>query len=129
MPCEFCSEATNVEKYRLALDPTIPLHYCPACGENLNLVNVLFCMEKAVREAWAEENNTVEIDGEILKFERLPSPEKRPPVKPRDMTVDLDKIDISKEMAMLREHDLKTRRDYFAERVKHFMEEKMKDDT
>lgn len=75
--------------------------YCPICGQNIKILELFARTFNELIEQHRKE--TVKIDGEELEYVRVPSDPKtdKKEVKPMDMSIDLDKIDISKEMLML----------------------------
>jgi transcriptional regulator of aromatic amino acid metabolism len=108
MACEFCKESELVSG----------MNYCPYCGKNLKMARFLSYMLQANKEAYrlvflqnyidTECNNeTVEIDGEILDMERIECPTEETEFTPLDYSFDsdkLNKIDISKERALLEKY-------------------------
>ena len=127
MACEFCSDAELVNG----------MNYCPYCGNNLTIGIWIAAFLQAENEkrrriflqAQLEKeraNETVEIDGEILTVERIPSPAKEARPTPLDYSFNPDKIDISKEMAMLEKHynPFAKHCEYISERLDQMMKEK-----
>lgn len=134
MSCEFCSNPANIDGLQDVLGEDASLRYCPICGDDINITYFIVKMEGVVKEAFekatldiarqSKENQTVEIDGEVLEFERLPSPKKKPPVKPKSMAVDLDNIDITKEMELLEKRGFNPVRAAIDETIRRHMKEK-----
>lgn len=130
MACEYCCKQLSRDSIRLMLGPNVPLRYCPACGEDVKISEFLDSMKEAADDALTKAfieldkaNETVEIDGETLIVERIPTIEK-PISRPMDLGINLDNIDISREMAMLSESPLKKHEKYISERVKQMIKEK-----
>lgn len=131
MSCEFCKNLEEVDD----------INYCPYCGDSLiirrfisNGINVIKeNTRRLIIQAELEKeraNETVEIDGETLIVEHIKTPPKSKKQKstPLNYEFDPDKIDISKEMAMLEKHynkhPLDKHKDYISERVTQLMKEK-----
>ena len=110
MSCEFCKDWNNIRAAEEKLGYKI--EYCPNCGEYIYVVYTLCMMKKAVDKCLelhlldGKCQETVEIDGEKLVVERekitnFGDPEMFTTEHRMSMKVDLDKVDISKEMEML----------------------------
>lgn len=137
MACEYCMSRDAREHIRRALGSYMHVVYCPCCGSNMAIVAWFFdareTAEGELTNAFIEmdkANETVEIDGETLTVEHVPpkNKKKNQTCKPMDMGVDLDKIDIAREMAMLEDqiggNPLTKHREYISERVKQMIKEK-----
>lgn len=114
MPCKCCYNLEKIAEIREKIGPAIELNCCPVCGSDLNIARFSLSMKDGVEEEFRKlyatayikrerRNETVEIDGEILPVVHVPTPMDKPVSKPLDLAVDLDKIDITREMAMLQE--------------------------
>lgn len=128
MSCKFCREPELING----------MNYCPYCGDNIKMRVFISEMLKRAGETSRllylqtcldreRNNNTVEIDGETLIFERIESNESnesKPRSTPIDYSFDLDKIDISKEMAMLQKHynPFAKHADHISERLEQMKE-------
>lgn len=101
MSCDYCNNNGN--------QPFIKQHgfkYCPMCGESFMIPRLINELNDIVKFLYTE---TVEIDGETLTVERTPfKPSKN--VWAFDFEedkLDLDKIDISKELEWLEDYNRK----------------------
>lgn len=139
MACEHCSSKESRCAIVLLLGPHIPAHYCPACGESLVVSEFLDSMKKRVDDELTalfvemdKRDETVEIDGVKLIVEHVPPMPKtvKAAFTPINYSVDLDKIDIGREMGMLEEkmggNPITKHKEYIHERVKQMMNEKGK---
>lgn len=111
MACKFCEDLEKLAKVRSVIGAQTPLNYCPVCGEYLTIMDFIREAKSFVDTLWREsvkQQETVEIDGETLVVERIPSPKPEPKpkavAKPLDMAFDLDKISIDKEVKLLEDH-------------------------
>lgn len=142
MPCEYCENLNKITEIRNQLGSDIKLNYCPVCGSDINISGFILSLklrfdeyaQEAFKRVYIEHEHrkeTVEIDGEILPVVRIKPLKKSPISKPLPLAVDLDKIDISREMAMIQEHygghPLEQHREHISERVIQKMKEKQND--
>ena len=101
--CDLCNDKERLDDLRWEFENRlfIELRYCPVCGENLQFVENLRKLFDIVDSSCVPE--TVEIDGRRLVVEReKPKVEdKKTKMTPINMAMDLEKIDISREVAML----------------------------
>lgn len=97
--CGFCDKYENV---------VIPIHdaqyrkyyinYCPMCGEKIDHARRLLEYITGSKDG----REYVEIDGERLEVVR-----QNTGAKPRDLDIDLDNIDISRELELLDQHHIR----------------------
>lgn len=110
MACEYCEDLEKLADIRRRLAPDIKPIYCPVCGEYLDVAENLRRFKKLIDEMAQTELNraiveaykagdTVEVDGEELAVEYISSG-----VKPVDMGINLDTVDIKRELELLRKH-------------------------
>lgn len=110
MACEYCGDLEKLADIRRRLGPDIELNHCPVCGEYLAAMSHIrefkvwinnLAVERLQRAIINNEKltDTVEIDGKTLKVEYQPSN-----VKPMDIGINLDKVDISREVELLKKH-------------------------
>lgn len=111
MLCEFCSDSKNIKTFKKFLDDMdFKASYCPICGEKIYIYpyDKLFEFFEAASKALNIKMEYVTVDGELLLLDRKPS-KKENPVKvishPIEMKVDLDNINIDREMEMLKKLD------------------------
>lgn len=121
MSCKFCIDEKNLQNLASAVPGDYKLRYCPVCGTDIAqttlFMQILEEADRSFKDGWRKlfmtaeiqktkkEGETVKIDGEILEFERLPPKEKKFISKPFELGVDLDKIDISREMEILKKRN------------------------
>jgi hypothetical protein len=80
------------------------LKYCPSCGSPAYVSEFLRTVRSELEEltnAKKMPETVLDENGKPLIFERIETPEGQPAPKPMDMTIDLDKIDISREEHLL----------------------------
>lgn len=105
MPCEFCRTREDWDRLATKLGTDIKLNYCPVCGEASYIKDFLEWMraanDAAIKSLMTALPDTIlDENGNELKFERAKSTEKKP-VKPMDMSIDLDKVNIDYEMSLI----------------------------
>lgn len=105
MPCDHCRSREEwdrlVETHKSIFGPDAELNYCPYCGEASYVRDFLDNMKAQLEAEWDKLSRTEEIldeNGNPMIFTR---PKTKPAAKPREMGVDLDKIDISYEESLL----------------------------
>lgn len=105
MSCDFCMNESSIKE----LESKYSAHFCPACGESLMVSKALITLrKKCIENLLKQTEETVEIDGEKLIYDRTPlSPIKLEDDDPRIRPYDPDNVDISKELAMLKKHNEK----------------------
>lgn len=109
MACDFCKDENSLKELCSRYDA----HFCPVCGESLTIAKVLINIQKEfAKKRISELDKTVEIDGEILIYDRTPIrpinlKEEKPIKDPRIRPYNPDNVDISKELEMLKKHDKK----------------------
>lgn len=112
--CKFCNDPNNLAALERWLNRNaygVFLTTCPVCGIDLKVARYLKSIEEDLDEMWcdvreqilASVEETVEIDGETLTLERIPSDPKKPAPKPMDMTFDLDKVNIDRELELIKQ--------------------------
>lgn len=104
MACEFCLNYSDEIRKTVMNYLDVRAHYCPVCGERLDAVD-FYNIVKTLADACTH-RNTVVCDGEVLEFD---SSEKSPwSYDGSTKTLELDKVDISREIEILnnyaREH-------------------------
>jgi hypothetical protein len=106
MPCKFCS---NEKEFIDFVNKFPDTQYCPVCGCTRAMVEFFL----AVKHINFEPMETVVIDGKTLIYEREPIKMEieKPSVTRIDLTHDPDKVDISKELEMLKKYNDKQRKD------------------
>lgn len=97
--CEFCDEYKNI---------VIPIrtyqykyfypNYCPNCGEKIDHARRLLAYITGSKDG----REYVDIDGEKLVVDR-----QNTGAKPRDLDIDLDSVDISRELELLDQHHIR----------------------
>lgn len=112
MSCKYCSNHNNIENIKIVLNnANVNLVYCPICGEEIKDLSYQDDITKMFYNALKALNIKMEyvtIDGELFLVDReIPKKEKSIKVisHPIDMKVDLNKINIDKEMEMLKKLD------------------------
>lgn len=109
MSCEFCKNAFVMDDLADLVSGHGEVNFCPVCGANLQvqrtLVQIMNSLSADVPHIIKDEN------GEVIIFERQPSdpPEKKEPVKPMDYSIDLDNVNIDREIEILNKRGIKTK--------------------
>ena len=105
--CDFCRDRHLLGELQLIFDPMGKRAlYCPVCGEYLEVANGIEAIKRYLSneiDRMIHPQETVEIDGEVLVVDReKPKPKEiKTKSTPINMAMDLETIDISREMAML----------------------------
>lgn len=113
--CDICKDRELTKLLGKAMPEGVELNYCPVCGsrvagnlwledmkEYLNCELKRMVQENILKQYQKNDTTVLDEDGEVMRFERVPSTKNNEPPKPvRMCTVDLDKTNIDKEMAML----------------------------
>lgn len=116
MACEFCTNLAAIEGLKRYVGYEYETRYCPVCGENLVIVNLIKSLEMQTKEYFRElvlwraaaKKEIVKIDGKELPVERVPWADKKPEEKldtPLKMGINLDEVDISKEALWLSSYE------------------------
>lgn len=95
--CEFCKNEALVKRFK---DEQFPreVRYCPVCGDSFHIGEFFRRLNDYTKNLLME---TVEVDGEVLEYVRAPSETKEGMSKPMSMKIDLDKVDIDRELEMI----------------------------
>jgi hypothetical protein len=111
MACDICKNEIAMDAIRDATKYMGEVKYCPMCGEKLvGEMTFIQWVQGFLNQQLDHLRNTIyDETGKPMLLDRKPSTPKQPdvlsPTKPRDMSFDLDKIDISKELEMLAEYE------------------------
>lgn len=127
MACEFCSGPLLDEVDDICRDFG-GARFCPVCSRYLydirpkpsvdNLIKRI--IDNTSKEFIKDEN------GKTIILEREPAKKSEPPKEPvgqiRDLTVDLDNINIDREIELLRSRREPSRSEILAKHIQHFLE-------
>lgn len=103
MSCSFCSDRKQFETFRERFGGPDNVQYCPLCGTPVYIQDILDYIEQELAKPLLE--TCTDDEGNILIVERIPSDAKNPAAKPMSMELDLDKINIDREICLLAEHN------------------------
>ena len=137
MGCYLHSNRERLDEVRAALKNPADLQYCPVCGTPMYLINAIDYMKYLLEATCSDAQETcTDEEGNVLIVERTPweSKDGKPAPKPMDMTFDLDKINIDREVCMLEEASgekpwmTKYARQRMREQIIEYMNEKQERD-
>lgn len=106
MGCYLHSYREQIEGVRAVLKRPEDLQYCPVCGMPMYLINAINQLKEQLEITFADMQETcTDEEGNVLIVERTPweSKDGKPAPKPMDMTIDLDNINIDREVCMMEE--------------------------
>ena len=115
MPCEFCTDERLLAKLGDVCLGWGRARYCPICGQDLDISRYIKYLSNAIDDMVRGRMPEIITDenGKSMVLERKPvkkdEPKKEPVGEIRNMCVDLDFIDIDKEIEMLNKHFEKRR--------------------
>lgn len=100
--CKFCTTNEAVEALKRSLaDLDMQLGYCPVCGCPIKLTQI---MNSFLNEAFENLKYThTDENGKLMRTVILPSEKPKKTATPINMGIDLDKVNIRKEMILLKE--------------------------
>ena len=98
MSCSFCSDRKQFETFRERFGGPDNVQYCPLCGTPVYIQDILDYIEQELAKPLLE--TCTDDEGNILIVERVHTDD-----KPMSMELDLDKINIDREICLLAEHN------------------------
>lgn len=120
--CEFCKNEALVKGFK---DEQFPreVRYCPVCGDSFHIGEFFRRLNDYTKNLLME---TVEVDGEVLEYVKVPSKGTDGVSKPLSMAIDLDKVNIDRELEMLDALDFMDNhlRQHAASKINRLMEER-----
>lgn len=127
--CPCCSDWRVWGEVKILLsEHGAELNYCPVCGQHVGILNFLRNLRNEIELQTMHLSDLIEDEnGKPMIQERTPWSNPKDPTKHRSLGVDLDKIDISREMEFLEKHHNKENAKMMDALVMHHLK-KMLDD-
>ena len=101
MSCDFCKNDFIMDDLEWLARNYGEINFCPICGKNLRFERML--MQLIHANTKKPEHMIKDENGETIIFERREA-EKKDPVKKMDYSIDLDKVNIDREIEILNKH-------------------------
>ena len=105
-PCPCCSDWKVWGEVEILLRKHgTDMEYCPVCGQHVGVLNFLRNLRSMLDLHTIQLRETIEDEnGKPMYLDRTPWSNPKDPTKHRSLGVDLDNIDISREMELLERH-------------------------
>ena len=98
MSCSFCNDRKQFATFRERFGGPDEVQYCPLCGTPVYIQDILDYLETELAKPLLE--TCTDDEGNIMIVERVHTDD-----KPMSMELDLDKINIDREICLLAEHN------------------------